>query len=314
MSFQFPGGAKFALTIIDDTDVSTLENVRPVYDLLKRLGLRATKTVWVFDCDDPESNFRMSDTLERPAYRDFALELQNNGFELTWHCPTMESSPRSRIFEAYESFVSTFGVRPRVHANHALNRENIYWGEHRFDDPIIRRLYRYVQGLPRDYFQGHVEGSEYWWGDLCSDRFDYVRNLTFRSLNLLHINPTLPYHDSSRPLVKWWFSSADAENCGEFNALLNPQAQDALLRQRGICIVSTHFGKDFVEDGKVNPITRMLLERLAGLPGWFPTVSELLDWLKNYSGEKTLPKREWREMQWRWAMNFVAARFKATSW
>ena len=47
---EFPGDARFAFTILDDTDDSTLENVKPVYDCLRSHGLRTTKTVWPVDC------------------------------------------------------------------------------------------------------------------------------------------------------------------------------------------------------------------------------------------------------------------------
>lgn len=308
---QFPSGAKFAFSIIDDTDVATLENVRPIYEFLDGIGLRTTKTVWVLDCDNPRSNFRMSDTIERPDYRDFALGLKDRGFELTWHCPTMESSKRSEVIEGLEKFVSIFGASPRVHANHALNRENIYWGERRFDDPIIRRLYRQFSGQSPDYYQGHIEGSDYWWGDLCTRHVDYVRNLTFASPNLLRVNPTLPYHDSSRPLVKSWFSAVDAENCAAFNGILGPKAQDRLVAEGGICIVATHLGKGFVRDGKVNPTTRELLARLASLPGWFAPVGEILDWLKQVNGIREIPSGEWRRMQWHWAADYFKARLTA---
>ena len=42
---EFPGDRRFAFTILDDTDDSTLENVRPVYERLRDLGFRTT-TPW----------------------------------------------------------------------------------------------------------------------------------------------------------------------------------------------------------------------------------------------------------------------------
>jgi hypothetical protein len=41
---EFPGGKCFAFTIFDDTDVATVENIRPIYLLLEDLGMRTTKT------------------------------------------------------------------------------------------------------------------------------------------------------------------------------------------------------------------------------------------------------------------------------
>ena len=42
--FEFPNGKRFAFTILDDTDVATLANVRPIYRLLEEVGMRTTKT------------------------------------------------------------------------------------------------------------------------------------------------------------------------------------------------------------------------------------------------------------------------------
>ena len=43
---RFPNNKKFAFTILDDTDLSTVGNVAPVYRLLSELGMRTTKSVW----------------------------------------------------------------------------------------------------------------------------------------------------------------------------------------------------------------------------------------------------------------------------
>ena len=48
LPLRFPNGARFAFTILDDTDDSTLENVKPVYDRLRAYGFRTTKTAWPF--------------------------------------------------------------------------------------------------------------------------------------------------------------------------------------------------------------------------------------------------------------------------
>ena len=135
MSPEFPEGKKFAFTIMDDTDEATLENIRPVYDCLRELGLRTTKTVWVNDTGKETSPFRKADTISRVDYRDYVQELQAAGFEITWHCAAMHTSRRVETMEGIEKLRDMFGVAPRVHANHAFNRENIYWGMDRFDDP-----------------------------------------------------------------------------------------------------------------------------------------------------------------------------------
>lgn len=43
---NWPEGKDFAFTVFDDTDLSTIENVREVYSLLTDYGFRTTKSVW----------------------------------------------------------------------------------------------------------------------------------------------------------------------------------------------------------------------------------------------------------------------------
>ena len=86
---QFPGGTRFAFTVMDDTDVSTVENVRPIYRVLESLGMRTTKTVWPVRCEEGYGDFWFSETLDDPHYRDFVLDLQARGFEIAYHGATM---------------------------------------------------------------------------------------------------------------------------------------------------------------------------------------------------------------------------------
>jgi hypothetical protein len=302
----FPGGKRFAFTILDDTDVATVENVEPVYRLLMTLGIRATKTVWPVRCPEGSRNFSSSETLEDSHYLSFVRELADYGFEITWHGATMESSERPRIVAALERFKTEFGAYPRIHPNHALNRENIYWGTDRFDDQIVKRVVRRLIGIPDGYFQGHVEGSRYFWGDLCGRSIVYARNFTFNQANLRRINPSMPYRDPARPLVPWWFSATDAEDAAAFKTVLSPARQERLEREGGICILATHLGKGYATAGGVDPGSRRLLEELAHRPGWFPSVGELLDWLRGWRGEGALPAAERRRMEWRWLRDLVA--------
>src|SRR5262249_3541559 len=184
----FPDGKRFAFTVIDNTDVATVENVAPVYALLERLGMRTTKTVWPLRYADGESNFASSQTLDDPEYLAFNLDLQRRGFEIASHGATMESSARDRTLAGLERMRSTFGGYPIVHANHANNRENLYWGSDRLDDALVRAAYRLTIRGP-DNFEGHVEASPYWWGDVARQRIPYVRNLNDKPPDVPTINP-----------------------------------------------------------------------------------------------------------------------------
>lgn len=307
---RYPGGARFAFTILDDTDDATEENVGPVYALLRELGMRTTKTVWPVGCPEGSAIFFAGHTLDNPDYARFVRGLAASGFELAFHGATMESSPRERVVAALDRFREVAGGWPKVHANHAHNRENLYWGVDRVDFPPVRWFYALTNGHPRDWFQGHHEGSPWWWGDLCRERVQYVRNLTFDEINLLKINPTLPYRDPRRPLAPFWFSATDAEDSASFNAVIDETAQDRLEAEGGVCILATHLGKRYAKDGRVHPRTESLLRRLAAKPGWFPTVGELLDWLRSAGGDRALPTAEWRRMQLLWARDLVRRRLR----
>lgn len=307
---QFPGGKRFAFTMVDDTDVATVQNVKPVYDLLYDAGMRITKTVWPVGCPEGSRNFASSQTLEDDDYRAFIIELRQRGFEVTWHCATMESSRRERTLAALDAFHATLGAYPRVHVNHSHNRENLYWGSGRVDNVLIKRFFEFVAGRPASYFLGHVRDSPYWWGDVCERHVDYARNLTFGDVNTLRANPSMPYRDPARPLVKWWFSATDAEGVSEFNELLQPRNQERLESEGGICIVATHLGKGYVRNGDVHATARARIEALSRREGWFPPVGQLLDWLRAQHEAGALPAGEWRRMQWHWIRDLVTRKVR----
>jgi hypothetical protein len=306
----FPDGKLFAFTVLDDTDVATVENVAPLYRLLRELGMRVTKTLWPCACPEGSRDFDTSETLEDPGYRDFLLELQRDGFELTWHCATMETSERARTLGGLTRFRDVFGHYPRIQVNHSMNRENIYWGPDRVDDPVIRWFAARAARSPQGWFQGHIDGSTYWWGDACAEHITYARNLTFSDINTAARNPSMPYRDPGRPLSRYWFSCSDAEDAGEFVDLLAGANQDRLQRQGGVCIVATHFGKGFCENGKVISTVEERLREMSARPGWFPTVGGLLDRLRTSREDDRLPAAEWRRMQYRWAFDLLLRKLR----
>ena len=309
---EYPNGARFAFSIIDDTDVATRANVEPVYRLLEDLGMRTSKTVWPVSCPEGSRDFGSSETLDDPGYRDFLVDLKARGFELTWHGATMESSLRDRTVIALDRFREVFGDYPRIHVNHSYNRENLHWGPGRVDIPLLRAVSAWIGGVTADYFQGQVEGSPYWWGDLCSQHIAYCRNLTFNDINTARVNPSIPYRDPARPIVRWWFSSTDAEDADEFAELLHPTNQDRLEREGGVCIVATHLGKGFYDKNRLHPVVEERLRLLARRPGWFPPVGTLLDWMRDRRETELLPPSEWRQMQWRWMVDLATR--KARRW
>lgn len=306
----FPGGRRFAFSIIDDTDVATLENMRPFYECLRRLGLRTTKTVWPVGCPEGSRDYAISATLEDPAHLAYIRELHAAGFEITWHSATMESSTRERIIRAIAELQDRIGVAPRVHANHAFNRENLYWGRDRLDDPWLRALFGRLAGVPADHYAGHVPGTPHFWGDLARTHVEYVRNLTFRDIDTTAVNPSMPYQDPRRPYGRWWFSASDAEDADAFVRLLRDENLERLESRGGVCIVATHIGKGFAPGGRLRADVEARLEALAARPGWFVPVGPLLDELRQRHGGGPLSAAEWRRMQWRWAWDTLLDRLQ----
>jgi hypothetical protein len=297
---EWPEGKRFAFTIVDDTERATRQNVGPVYDLLYEHGLLTTKTVWPLAFrETPRFG---GGTLEDPDYREWILGLAEKGFEIAFHGATDHSSTRADTERALDLFREVLGRDPSVHANHFGQSEGIYWGSARVDG-LPKLLYRATNGvLRRDTtYYGHVEGSPYFWGDLCRDRVTYVRNLSFSDINTLRISPIMPYHDSRRPFVRYWFSATDAPSCERFTELLSEENQDRLLAEGGACIAYTHFAFGFAEQGRVRDRFARLVERLAGLPGWFVPASTLLDYLRSRPGwQQEVDRRVLRRMEYRW--------------
>ncbi|MBA4374491.1 MAG: hypothetical protein C0402_16700 [Thermodesulfovibrio sp.] len=300
-NITFPEGKRFAFSIFDDTDYATVDNVKPVYALLEELRLRTTKSVWVFPAQDRECPYYQSQTLSDPEYLAFIRELGDRGFEIAFHSASMESSEREVTCAAFERFRELLGFYPNIHVNHAGNKENLYWGLDRLDCSPLRSLMR-MKRKPSE-FAGHDPGSPFFWGDLCRDRITYVRNFVFREINLLRVNPTMPYTDPRRPYVPYWFSSCEGGSVGSFNELLSLKNQKRLESEGGVCIVYTHFAKGFVENGRINRTTQELLEHLAGRNGWFVPVSQLLDYLRvRQPGDAlTASERLRMELKWFWS-------------
>jgi hypothetical protein len=303
MGIQFPEGRAFAFSIIDDADLGTVANLKPVYNLLHELGFRTTKTVWVRKGLNPDSFCASSQTLGDGDYLEFTLELQRQGFEIAMHMAAPGTSRRLETLSAYQTFERIYGYYPKININHSANAENIYWGRDRLGSPFLKVLYDRISGWSQ--FWGHVEGSEFFWGDICQRYTKYVRNFVFRSINTLRANPGMPYHDDRRPYVNYWFSSSDGADVERFNSLIAEQNQERLLRERGCCIVYTHFGHGFVEGEKLNATWERLMRKLAQKNGWFVPVSELLDFLLEQKKSEKIPWGERRYLSYRWMLEKV---------
>jgi len=278
MKVSWPHGHRFAFTVFDDTDWATLENVKPVYDLLTDLGMRTTKSVWLFPSGGEPVNG--GSTCEDPGYLQWILLLQRRGFEIALHNPAPATSPRENMKMALARFRELFGSQMLIHCNHVGCAEDIYWGDARLSG-WRRALYNLLtRGRNRNVFRGHVEGDPLFWGDLCQERVRYVRNFVFDELNTLSVCPEMPYHDPTRPFVNFWFASTEGGSLSRFVKNFTLANIDRLIEEGGMCIAYVHFAGRFAPGGKVDSEFRQRMEYIAAQNGWFATVSNVLDYLR----------------------------------
>ncbi len=299
---NFPDGKQFAFTVFDDTDNGTVSNLTPVYSLLAELGMTTTKSVWPLACD-PKGTCP-GQTLQDEEYVEWVMSLHKQGFEIASHGASNFDSTRDSWKLALQCFQDKLGFIPRTHCNHSSNRDNIYWGDARVSVMHHKLFYNIATRFKRrGVFQGHIEASKYFWGDICNEHISFVRNFSFDEINLDRINPSMPYRDPTKPFVKNWFSSSDGGNLGKFCNIIAEKNQDKLEDEGGVCIMYTHFASGFVENGVVNPNFERLMRRLAAKDGWFVPVSKLLNHLGETRSSPAIPIGELIRMEGKWLLS-----------
>jgi hypothetical protein len=299
----WPAGKAFAFTIFDDPDGQPTDVGRRVYDLLAELGLRTTKAVWPIRGSGPPSD--LGQTCADDDYLQWTLSLQRAGFEIAFHNATFHTSDREQTRRGLDQFAQYFGAPPKSMANHFFSHEEIYWGDQRVSG-FQRLVYNALTlGKNRGRSTGHVEGHPNFWGDLCRERIRYVRNFVYGDINTLRACPYMPYYDPRRPWVNYWFAGSEGSKCETAVQQLSEANQDRLESEGGACILYTHFGHGYVEDGRLDSRFRFLIERLSKRRGWFVPVSTLLDYLLERRADAVLTDAQRGELERRWLAHKV---------
>lgn len=315
---KWPDNKQFAFTIFDDCDRQQLDKIKPIYDFLSDVGLRTTKSVWVLNKNSNESNqdpiIGIGDTCENSDYRNFALKLQNDGFEIGLHNVCYTSAKRDTIRVGIQRFIHIFGDYPIAMANHNSNLDNMYWGYARINNFLNRKFYMLLtkNKYKNDSF-GHNESNDYFWGDICFEKIKYMRNFVFNDINTLKACPQMPYHDGRKPFVKYWFASSNGANVRFFNSCIAEKNQDRLIGENGACIMYTHFAAGFY-DNEVKSLNRRfksLIGRIASKNGWFCTVSELLDYLLSMKIDNEIDSKNLNAIERKWVFDQMAGRLRA---
>jgi hypothetical protein len=303
----WPYDKKFAFTIVDDTDCTNLENGPVVYDFLNEIGLRSTKTIWIYNGEVRNDNSDIiGDTCEKPEYRNWIQSLQKKGFEIALHSISWSRSDRNKILSGLELFKEYFGDYPKLMAQHndSIENESLYWGRNRLTFPtnLIFDFLALINPKSKksNIYKGIDPSSPFFWGDICRDKIKYVRNFVYSDINTLNSCPVMPYHDPAKPFVNMWFASSEAPEVNSFNKLIDKVNIDKLEQQEGCCIIYTHFGKNFVKNGILNQEFVNKMSDLARRNGWFSSASEILDYIDTFhdSDKISLFSRFNLEVKW----------------
>ena len=311
---SWPDGAPFALAIVDDTDKTTLANGPLVYNVLTRLGIWTTKTVWPVAPKGPPRTGGA--TCDEPDYLAWVLELQAAGHEIGYHNASDHPSTREETRDALDVFRERFGHDPRIGADHSANTEALYWGHRRLTGARAT-AYRAAGRILWDH-DGRSEGddpaSPHYWGDLCHERIEYWRNFTFHTSDLASLGAPVPYHDPARPLVRQWYAATHAPHLEPFLAAIAADRLDELERTGGACVLATHFGTNFEWEGRLDGRFEPALQAVVDRGAWVAPTSVVLDHLRAQQGDHDITdaERSSLERRWLWEQTGIRARYAVT--
>lgn len=285
----WPYRAGFCIT--DDCDATTLESLRAVYDFLRSIGLRTTRTVWAFEPEEscgipatPSSTLRGL-TLADPALLDYCRGLSCDGFELCLHGASAGNNRRARTIAALDLVEREFGSSG-TWVCHAKNADNIYW-EHKVAP--FRTLRAALHLYSRHRCSGEDPASPYYWGDVCRNRIRQIRLFRTRNPNTLAENPAMPYYEATKPAVRGWFSATKRS----FHDCTTPRALARLKQANGLTVLYQYLHRYHdPHSGSVRPGFRVDAQRLAADTGiWRATVSTIMARLRALQGIFVLCRR-----------------------
>ena len=110
----------------------------------------------------------------------------------------------------------------------------------------------------------------------------------------------MPYKDSTKPYVNYWFASSEGNNVKMFNKCISSKNQEQLEKEGGACIMYTHFADGFCKKGKLSEEFKKQMELLSKKNGWFVPVSTLLEFLKKENNDQFINYRQSTALEWNW--------------
>ena len=210
----------FVLT--NDPDHGLLDDYRRVFRELGNLQIRVTTAVFCVLKDDGSAlarHCRENEThcLADDAYRDFMLELRDQGHEIAFHGYSQVSDTRDEFRQGLDIYRRTFGAYPRIYIEHG--------GHPRSHPPgLCKRENLKVEG--------GSPGSPYFVKDLVRDIFDavwthdYLLDGVYEPLRVADI---FPVEDGIRYFKRWRMNHVE-------------KLASNLTEARNAIVGYTHFG------------------------------------------------------------------------
>ena len=109
---SWPEGKDFVFTVFDDTDRSSLKNVKEIYSFLTDCGFRTTKYIWPIRGN--KKPLIPGSTCEESDYLSWVIDLKKTGFEIGYHNTTFHSSLRDETIMGIERFFELFGHYQKI--------------------------------------------------------------------------------------------------------------------------------------------------------------------------------------------------------
>jgi len=302
---NWPKKKEFAFTIIDDTDNSNINNIKPIYDYLTSKNIKTTKTVWVY----PSRDRYTGQTLQNNNYYKFIKLLKSDGFDIQLHNVGSGNFSRTEIIKGLDEFKQKLGKYPNMHINHCSNSDNLYWGHKRFG-MILRKTMQIIEGSKKRFYGDEIN-SNYFWGDVAKEKIKFIRNRVFNGINTLKYDPKMPFREKRKIFSNYWFSSSDGHNLKQFNNLVTKSNIDKLKREKGLCIVYTHFASDFVDQqGKLDEIFKENINYLSKQNGWFVPANDILEYLLSQKKKDYVSSSYINKLDLRWLIDKIKKKYK----
>ena len=182
----------------------------------------------------------------------------------------------------------------------------MYWAESRFSG-FLSGLYKLLTlGRNKGKYRGHIQGDDHFWGDACKERITYYRNFVFQDINTLKACPFMPYHDTDRPLVNYWFASSNGRDIETFNRCLAEENQDR-LGGGGRRLHHVHPLRLRLQRRRPgqSALSKRSMRRLARRNGWFVPVHVVLDHLREAGGGHEITDAERGRLERKWVFEKI---------